>query len=163
MSEITIRHAEPGDAAALHRLYTHPSAYADTLQLPFPPLAIWEEKTKPLAEGSYSLVACYNGEIAGNLFLGVNMRMRRRHSATFGITVGHEFQGKGIGSRLMEAMLELADNWLGLTRIELTVFTDNDAAIALYRKYGFDTEGISRRYALRHGQYVDVYHMARLR
>lgn len=48
-------------------------------------------------------------------------------------------------------------------RLELTVFTDNERAIALYRKFGFEAEGTHRAYALRDGRYADVLAMARLR
>jgi putative acetyltransferase len=61
----------------------------------------------------------------------------------------------------MEAALDLADNWLNLTRVELTVFTGNVAAVALYEKFGFEIEGTHRRYAFRNGEYVDAYAMAR--
>ena len=63
----------------------------------------------------------------------------------------------------MTAMLELTDKWLDLKRVELTVFTDNVGAIALYKKFGFEIEGTSRSYAYREGNYVDAFHMARLR
>jgi putative acetyltransferase len=60
-------------------------------------------------------------------------------------------------------MVDLADNWLNVRRIELTVFTDNAAAIHLYEKHGFVIEGTNRQYAFRDGQYADVYTMARLK
>jgi putative acetyltransferase len=60
-------------------------------------------------------------------------------------------------------MLDLADQWLGLRRVELNVFTDNQAAIALYRKYGFEVEATHRGAALRDGVLIDCYFMARLR
>jgi RimJ/RimL family protein N-acetyltransferase len=69
----------------------------------------------------------------------------------------------GVGTALMEAALDLADNWLDLTRIELSVYTDNAAGTALYEKFGFEIEGTHRRYAFRNGDYVDAYSMARLR
>jgi len=47
-------------------------------------------------------------------------------------------------------------------RIELTVYTDNAGAIALYEAFGFRIEGTHRAYALRRGVYEDVYAMARL-
>jgi putative acetyltransferase len=72
------------------------------------------------------------------------------------------WQGKGIGSLLMNGLLDWADNWIGLTRIELTVYTDNLRAIALYEKSGFIREGTHRAYALRGGRYVDAHAMARL-
>jgi putative acetyltransferase len=63
----------------------------------------------------------------------------------------------------MEAALDLADNWLNLTRIELRVYVDNAAAITLYEKFGFEVEGTHRRLAFRDGEYVDAYSMARLK
>ena len=59
--------------------------------------------------------------------------------------------------------MDLADNWLGLTRIALSVYTDNTAGVALYKKFGFEVEGTHRRYALRNGEYVEAYSMARTR
>jgi putative acetyltransferase len=64
---------------------------------------------------------------------------------------------------LMRAALDLADNWLNLTRIELTVYVDNSSAVALYKRFGFEIEGTHRRYAFRNGEYVDAYSMARIR
>ena len=63
----------------------------------------------------------------------------------------------------MEAALDLADNWLNLTRVELTVYTDNAAGIALYEKFGFGIEGTHPRFAFRNGEYVSAYSMGRIR
>lgn len=62
----------------------------------------------------------------------------------------------------MAAIVELADNWLGLRRIELTVWTDNARAIHLYEKFGFQHEGTHHQYARRAGELVDAHFMARL-
>ena len=67
------------------------------------------------------------------------------------------------GGRLLAAAIDLAENWLNVTRLELTVFTDNRAAIALYEKHGFRIEGESPGYALRDGVHASVYHMARIK
>ncbi len=80
-----------------------------------------------------------------------------------GMAVHDDFQGQGIGSALVTSALDLADNWLGLLRIELQVFVDNAAAVHLYKKFGFEIEGTLRDFALRGGAYVDAYAMARLR
>ncbi|WP_020583626.1 GNAT family N-acetyltransferase [Endozoicomonas elysicola] len=72
-------------------------------------------------------------------------------------------QGQGIGSQLLEAAIELAEHWLAITRIELEVYTDNEAAVALYRKFGFEVEGTARGYAFRNGELADVYLMARVK
>jgi putative acetyltransferase len=82
--------------------------------------------------------------------------------AGIGMGVHDEWQGKGVGTALMEAATNLADKWLNLTRLELTVFIDNQPAIHLYEKFGFETEGRLRSYAFRDGRFVDVYLMARI-
>jgi len=77
--------------------------------------------------------------------------------------VRDDWQGKGVGTAMMQAVIDLADRWLNLTRIELTVFTDNESAIALYRKFGFEIEGALRKYAFRDGEFVDAYATARVK
>ena len=62
----------------------------------------------------------------------------------------------------MAALCDYADNWMAVLRMELTVFVDNSAAIALYRQFGFVIEGTMKGYALRDGRYIDVHAMARL-
>jgi putative acetyltransferase len=79
-----------------------------------------------------------------------------------GISVVPEWQRRGVGSALVGALCDYADRWLGLLRLELTVYVDNAPAIALYRKFGFEHEGTHRAYALRDGVYVDAHTMARL-
>jgi putative acetyltransferase len=79
------------------------------------------------------------------------------------MAVRDDWQGKGAGTALMQAAIELADKWLNLTRLELEVYTDNEPAIRLYKKFGFAVEGTLTQYSFRDGQYVDSHLMARLR
>ncbi len=79
------------------------------------------------------------------------------------MAVHDKCQGQGIGTALMEAAIELADKWLNLVRLELTVYTDNEPAIKLYQKFGFKIEGTLERYAFREGNYVNAYSMARIK
>ncbi len=116
-----------------------------------------------MREGLYHLVACVEEEVVGHLGLETFTRPRRRHVGEIGMAVRDDWHGKGVGTALMEAALDLADNWLNLTRLELTVYADNAAGIALYEKVGFEIEGTHRRYAFRKGEYVDAYSMARIR
>ena len=46
--------------------------------------------------------------------------------------------------------------------MEAARFTDNERAIALYRKFGFEIEGTHKAYAFRNGAYADTYAMARV-
>jgi ribosomal protein S18 acetylase RimI-like enzyme len=67
------------------------------------------------------------------------------HRGELGMGVSAQHRGKGIGSRLLEACLAHARK-INLAKVELTVYTNNAAAIALYRKYGFTEVGVRRDY-----------------
>lgn len=161
---ITIRAAEPADYDAIRETMMQPRAQSETLQVPYTSLEVFRKRAAEFPPTDYILVAEMDGRIVGNVALIGNPRhIRRRHVVSLGITVHDAWHGKGAGSAMMQAALELADKWLQYTRIELTVFTDNAAAIKLYKKFGFEIEGTHRNYAFRNGEYADVYAMARLR
>ncbi len=114
-------------------------------------------------ERRLQLVAVHGGEVIGQLGLQQYLRVRQAHVGSFGMGVATAWQGKGVGSRLLTAALDVADNWMNLHRVELTVYVDNEAAQRLYRKFGFEVEGVLRDSALRDGVFVDTVSMARLR
>ena len=162
--EITVRHAEPADYDAMHGIMSAPKVAAGTLQPPLQPAEAWRKRLAEPPEGLFLLVACVEGEVVGNLGLETSPnRPRIRHAGSLGMAVHDDWQGRGVGTALMRAALDLADNWLNLSRLELTVYTDNAAGIALYEKFGFEREGTHCRYAFRGGEYVDAYSMARIR
>ena len=162
--EIEIRHAEPDDYMAVQQIYAQPGVIAGTLQIPHPPSALHRARLAEPREGTISLVAVVDGEVVGQLGLHTFPHSpRRKHVGDIGMGVRDDWQGQGVGSALMAAMADLADNWLNLHRVELTVFVDNAAAIALYKKFGFAIEGTHKDYAFRHGAYADTYAMARVR
>lgn len=159
---IQIRRTEVNDFKALQQIHAQPKAMAGTLQMPFPSEELWKQRLSHPPENFHTLVACIENEVVGTASLRLCIG-RRRHVASLGISIHDQWHGKGIGTALMQALLDLADNWLNLTRIELTVYTDNEPALALYKKFGFAIEGTHRQYAFRNGEYVDSYCMARLR
>jgi putative acetyltransferase len=160
---VTIRRAEVGDAEAIRATMATPRAQAGTLQLPLPSLEMWRKRIADFAPDDYLLVAEVNGQVVGNAGLHAAGRARRKHAGSIGMSVRDDWQGRGVGTALLAAAIDIADNWLGYRRLELTVYTDNAAAVALYRKFGFEVEGTLREYAFRNGEYVDAYTMARLR
>jgi putative acetyltransferase len=162
---ITVRRTEPGDYEALQRIFESPSVVWGTLQLPFPSGEQWRKRLAEPPEGLFSLVACVeNNEVVGHLGLSTfPNRPRRRHVGQIGMAVRDDWQGKGVGTALMQAAIDLADKWLNLARLELEVYHDNAPAIRLYEKFGFSIEGRLVDFAFRDGQYVDTYIMARLR
>ena len=162
--DITVRRAEPGDFEGIWRIFTDESAYSGTLQLPMPSREHWRKRLAEPVEGHYHFVACAGEEVVGSAGLHPAAQTpRRAHALLLGIAVPGPWQGKGVGKALVGTMVDFADRWLPVTRLELTVFTDNERAIALYRSFGFEVEGTHRDYALRNGRYADVLAMARLR
>ena len=166
MADITIRRVRTSDAEGLAQLMSDPEVFGGLLQLPYPSIEGWRTR---LAEwdapgrNDLMLVAEAESRIVGGAGLHpASPALRRRHALGMGISVAKDWQRQGVGSRLMAALLDVADRWLGCLRIELEVYTDNVAAIALYRKFGFEHEGTHRAFALRNGRYVDCHTMARL-
>ncbi|MCE3004503.1 MAG: GNAT family N-acetyltransferase [Xanthomonadaceae bacterium] len=162
--DVRIRAAEPADADAVRRIYAAPAAQAGTLQLPYPTLDLWQQRLAGLGAGRHALVAEVDGEVVGQIGLYTQADTpRRAHVAGIGMGVRDDWQGRGIGGALLAAAIDLAERWLQVTRIEIEVYADNAAAIALYKKHGFVREGLHRRHAFRDGAYVDTLSMARLR
>jgi putative acetyltransferase len=86
-----------------------------------------------------------------------------KHRATFGISIRDDYQNKGLGKILTQYMLDIAKE-RGMKKVELTVVTQNERAIHIYEKMGFEKEGLIR---LEHwnpilGEYGDVHFMGKL-
>ena len=159
---IIVRAREGADLDAITMLMGCPGVVRGTLQLPLRSLDERREQYARRAPGTHSLVAEIDRRVVGQLGLHVEQNPRRRHVGSIGMAVHDDFQGRGVGSALLTAILDLADRWLALRRIELEVYTDNAAAIGLYEKFGFVREGRLRDYAFRDGGYIDAFFMARV-
>ncbi|MDE1166269.1 MAG: GNAT family N-acetyltransferase [Pseudomonas sp.] len=161
---ITIERCGEQHADQVAALYSDPQVARQVLQLPFQPTELWRKRIVAMEnERNVGLVALHQGQVIGLCSLQQHERVRLSHGGAVGMGVAAQWQGKGVGSRLLAAVLDVADNWMNLRRVELTVYTDNQAAVALYRKFGFEIEGELRDYAVRDGQWVNAYTMARLR
>ena len=160
---LRIRRAEPDDFAAVQAIYAAPRAQAGTLQLPFPSLDLWRQRMQAVDPNAHLLLACAGDEVVGQLGLYASGNPRRRHVGDLGMGVRDDWQGRGVGTALLAAAIDLADRWLQLHRLELQVYADNAAGIALYTRHGFIEEGRHRDFAFRDGGYVDALSMARLR
>lgn len=159
---IVIRATRPVDSEQIAALACLPGYRFGTLRLPHQtPEATrkWIESRQP---GDVDLVVVHNETIIGNGGLN-RFQGRRGHAASLGMGIHDDWQGRGIGSRLLRELLTIADDWLDLRRIELTVYTDNASAIALYERHGFRVEGTHAAYAFRDGSYVAAHTMARLK
>jgi putative acetyltransferase len=163
LRDLIVRRCEPEDYKAVHLVYSSPRAMAGTLGVPFSSERAVREEPARERDGSFPMVASIRGEVVGQLRLSVCTNPGTRHSGHLGIAVRDDWRGKGVATALMEACVDLADNWLDLTRLDLRVYVDNALAIALYEKFGFEIEGTHKRFAYRNGEYVDAHVMARLR
>ena len=161
MNALTIRLLETRDLPQLSLLYSEPDIYSNTLQLPYPAPEQWN--ALPSRPAHTSLIAVRGEEVLGHTGVDMLQRQRRRHVATFGIAVKAAARGCGVGTALVRAAVDVCERWSNITRIELQVYTDNAAAIALYRKFDFVLEGTHRHYAIRDGIHVDAHFMARIK
>jgi putative acetyltransferase len=158
-----LRALEPEDWQDFVEIRRQPEVYSGTLGLPFPRAADWKRKLESPPEGLFSLVAVAGGKVIGAAGLHRDAHPARAHVASVGIAVHDAHSGKGAGRALMGGLIDQADNWIGYRRLELTVFTHNARAIALYEGLGFEREGLLKAYAFRNGVFVDALAMARVR
>ena len=163
---ITIRRAQPSDAAAHARIMGDPAVLGSLMQMPYTTEGLWAARLAALDQPGNTdlpLVAELNGDVVGTAGLhAASTAQRRRHVVMLGMSVAPQAQGQGVGSALLLALCDYADRWLGVLRMELDVYTDNHRAIRLYQRHGFVIEGTHIGYALRDGIYVDSHSMARL-
>ena len=80
---------------------------------------------------------------------------RNKHVGFLGISILKEFRKIGIGTAMMKYIMEWARRQKGLEKVSLTVFSTNEAAINLYRTFGFQIEGMSKKQYKIEGKYID--------
>jgi putative acetyltransferase len=162
-SEIIVRAQEPADIALLADTFDQPKVIWGTLATP---LISTDQRQKRWGETPANvarLVALIDGKPIGAASLHREDRHRRSHAASLGMAVHDAYAGRGAGTALLAALVDLADRWWNVTRLELEVYADNARAIALYERFGFEREGLLRAHAFRDGAYVDTIPMGRLR
>lgn len=162
-----LRPVDLADAQAINALRRMPGVFENTLGMPSERVSQNEDFLASLDHNDHEFVAVADTEdgeqVIGMAGIAILPRARLRHTATFGILVHRDWQGKGVGTALIEACLDVADNWLRLVRVELTVYPDNARAIRLYERHGFVLEGRKRKAVIRNGVYIDELIMARVR
>ncbi|MBM6404766.1 GNAT family N-acetyltransferase [Phycicoccus sp. CSK15P-2] len=159
-----VRAVEEHDHEAVHAILTSRSVIAGTMRLPYAALHTTKERLSP-DPGVHRLVAEVDGTVAGFAELITSPgHPRAAHVGDLNMLCVHpDHEGRGVGRALLDAVLELADDWLSLTRLSLVVFADNPRAARLYERYGFEHEGVMRRLNRSRGTDVDGLMMARLR
>jgi putative acetyltransferase len=156
-----IRAYEPADLVSINEMLAQPRVIWGTMQMPWTSVEGRRQRWSTGAPRTF-LVAESENRIIGSASIALG-EDRRRHTGSIGMAVHDAFAGRGVGRALLASLIEMADNWLNLSRVELTVYSDNARAIALYEHAGFEREGLLRRYAFRDGAFVDALAMAQLK
>ena len=159
--DIQIMKATPSDAAELLEYLKVIGSESNNLTFgPDGVMMTLEEEQKFLAremvsESSVTLVAKRDGRIIGNARFTGCTKARTRHRGDMGISVLKSEWGNGLGSRLMEALIDFARNVAKVEVITLEVNQTNERAIALYEKFGFKKTGVFEAYTKIDGEYLD--------
>ena len=117
--------------------------------------------TNNLRDGAPQFVALVDGQVVGWCDVTPRTHPTLSHAGVLGMGVAREHRGRGVGRALLAETLAAAQA-RGLSRVELVVRADNTAAVALYRKFGFEQEGLLRQYIKVDGIFHDALLMARL-
>jgi putative acetyltransferase len=160
---VVIRPVRVDDAADLQAVRHQPGVLAGTLNIASERLHDLRREIEELGPHEHELVAQIDDRVVGTARLVAYAGRMNHVGEIVHIMVHDEFQGRGIGRQLLQALLAIPDHDLGLVRVELLVFPDNEGAVRLYESLGFDHEGVKRKCARRQGQLVDALAMARIR
>lgn len=103
------------------------------------------------------IVAEIDNKIIGQLDFSNGHRKRNAHTGEFGMGVHKDFRELGIGSLLIGALVDWAKNNPKIEKVNLSVHKTNERAISVYKKIGFQVEGL-RTKDLKYpdGVYVDT-------
>jgi ribosomal protein S18 acetylase RimI-like enzyme len=127
-----------------------------------PPLAHMQEFiAEGLRQGVPRVVAKAQARVVGFCDIQPGWPETKRHCGSLGMGVLPAFRGQGLGRRLLESCLALARQ-AGITRVELEVRSNNEQALHLYRRLGFELEGIKRRGLRVDDEYQETTAMALL-
>lgn len=158
-----VRAQEVKDIEKIHEMRIDPRNAKNIISTPYESLDAFRKRRTDFIDDNTYLLVCVDQEsqvVVGNCALKIEPQLRLNHVATIAILVDADLHGQGIGSQMMASMIDLGFNYLKLRRIQLQVNVDNENAINLYKKFGFEIEGMLKDYTKYDNQYHDGYVMA---
>ncbi len=165
---LTIRGLRADDWLPLQAIFADETVLRDTLEVPYAGEEPFRERLASPPAGTHTLIAelvlpSGRERVVGLAWLRVIVAPRRRHTATLEIVLHGDYRTGEIEEAILRAALDLADNWLALRRVEVRLFATDDARAEMLARHGFVREAVMRRYAVRAGEVVDGWLLARLR
>jgi RimJ/RimL family protein N-acetyltransferase len=113
----------------------------------------WEEREQGKAY-TFGIIPNVEARYIGNVRLKILNNISRRADISIGI-FNPEYRNKGIGTEALELIINFGFDKLNLLSMELKVFTNNERAIACYKKLGFKKIGYRRKADFIEGQFLD--------
>ena len=108
------------------------------------------------------LVCIVEGKVAGNCQITWNNRIKTRHRASVAIALLRDYWNQGIGTRLFQELIKIAEDHENILQMELEFIEGNSRARALYEKMGFRITGVGvNAVRLKDGTLLNEYHMIR--
>lgn len=164
---MTLRQLNPSDAPVYRALMLeayalHPDAFTSAPEERAAlPLSWWEAR---LGDGPHAAEQVFgafqDGQLAGVAGLSFEQREKVRHKASlFGMYVPAAYRGRGLGRRLVHAVLAGARARPGVRLVQLTVTEGNASAQALYESCGFTAFGVEPFAVAVDGGFVSKVHM----
>jgi len=164
-ADFEIRSTEVADAESLLAFVVTTAATTDqilTRPEEFPDLAGERAYIRAALEGDSSILiaARHEGRLIATLGFHGSRNLRNRHTGELGMMVASDWRGRGVGAALITCVLDWARAHPTLEKVCLSVYEGNAAGRALYRKMGFEQEGVQRgQIRLDDGRYVNLVHM----
>lgn len=165
MEQITYRVAKVEDASdivAFYNMTGGETSYLSFEKDEYPMSVKEQEEDIQGLEGNGNnrmLLALDGTKITGIATIHSSSKIKSRHDGELGIVVAKKYQGKGIGTKLMQQLIDWAKTNGVTTRISLDTRADNVTAVSLYLKLGFIVEGLRTNSTLLDGTYYDLYVM----
>lgn len=139
-----VRAAEPRDAASFLEMWRAVVAEHRYVRAERAPRSVRHYRRRYFrrswTDDQASIVAVRGGRVIGHLNISREDSPVTRHVASLGMAVARDWRGKGVGSALISEAIRWARQ-SGVEKLALSVYPDNEAALALYRKFGFREEG----------------------
>lgn len=167
--EVYFSEAEPADAVAFIDFMNQVARESDYLVMDESGFRFSPEEMERIFKagienpGELCLLAKVGSEVIGAISVKSSKQFRISHIGNIFIAIKKDYWGHGLGTILLDEVIEWAQEMDLLKRLELTVQVRNQAAVHLYQKMGFVIEGTQVRGARTdEGEWLDLYYMGRL-